>query len=182
MRPRLHPPRLRLDYQPPPWHSYRAGMALLLVAIAVSVALLGGYIAINAEIESQEIQWQGLERGVKRSHNETRNGAVAEQLQPELKRANEIVNRLALPWDELFKAVEASASDQVALLSIEPDTAKRTLAITAEAKDFAGMLDYVKRLGAEPVLADAHIVSHQIQQQDPQKPVRFTVHASWGGN
>ena len=102
-----------------------------------------------------------------------------QQLKPEIKRANEVTQQLELPWDSLFLAVEASYQEKVALLGIQPDAQKHTVNIAAEAKDLISMLEYVKRLGQEPNLSDVHIINHQVQDQDPQKPVRFTVLAIW---
>jgi Tfp pilus assembly protein PilN len=75
--------------------------------------------------------------------------------------------------------VEASVGDQVTLLGVEPDTEKRELRLIAEAKDLDAMLAYARRLQESALFSDAYVVSHQIQQQDPQKPVRFVVNAQW---
>jgi hypothetical protein len=40
------------------------------------------------------------------------------------------------------------------------------------------MFDFVRRLGEQPLLADVHLVSHQVQREDPQHPVQFSLQAS----
>ena len=49
--------------------------------------------------------------------------------------ARDTVARLSLPWDKLFAALEAAASDQVALLSIDPDPKSGTVTISGDSKD-----------------------------------------------
>jgi Tfp pilus assembly protein PilN len=67
----------------------------------------------------------------------------------------------------------------VALLSIESDTGKRQVKISGEAKDIESVLNYLRVLGAQPKLANVYLQSHQLQQQDPQHPVRFALGAAW---
>jgi Fimbrial assembly protein (PilN) len=67
----------------------------------------------------------------------------------------------------------------VALLSIESDTDKGRMKISGEAKDLQAMLDYLRFLGTQPTLAEVYLQSHQVQQQDPQRPVRFVLSADW---
>jgi hypothetical protein len=40
------------------------------------------------------------------------------------------------------------------------------------------MFDFVRRLAASPGLADVHLVSHQVQREDPQQPLQFSIQAS----
>jgi Tfp pilus assembly protein PilN len=79
----------------------------------------------------------------------------------------------------LFKAVESSASDRVALLSIQPDEKRGTVSIGGEARNVEAMLDYVRRLQRSGTLSNIYLVNHQVEQRDPQTPVRFSVVATW---
>ena len=40
------------------------------------------------------------------------------------------------------------------------------------------MFSFVRRLGEAPLLADVHLVSHQVQREDPQHPVQFSIQAT----
>jgi len=91
----------------------------------------------------------------------------------EIKHANEVLQQLTLPWGKLFQAMESSSGKQVALLAMEPDAEKQVVKISGEAKDIAAVLDYIRRLAAQQVFSSVYLQSHQIQQQDPEKPVRF---------
>lgn len=98
------------------------------------------------------------------------------------KRAEQVMQRLALPWDELFRAVEAAGTERVALLALQPDSRRRELNITGEAADFASMLAYVERLGKSSPLHGVHLLRHETRQDDPQHPILFTVAARWVGS
>ena len=58
----------------------------------------------------------------------------------------ETVQRLSLPWDELFSALESAASDKVALAGIEPDPRNGTVTISGDSKDYLAALSYVLNL------------------------------------
>lgn len=170
---------LHLDFHPRATAFNRFGFALCAIALALIVYLFLNFVSLNAEQENLEAKWAGL-KGKKRSQaSRALKSEDIARLKTEFRRANEVVDRLAAPWDALFKAVESAGSEDVALLGMQPDPEKRLVRIDAEAKDFSAMLEYVRRLDRQQALDSVHIVSHQINQQDPQKPVRFVAIASW---
>jgi len=89
-----------------------------------------------------------------------------------------VVRQLALPWGTLVLAIEQAATRDVALLQLQPDADSRLVKLTAEARNREAMFDYVRRLGAAPGLGEVHVVSHQVQRDDPRRPVQFSVQAS----
>lgn len=105
--------------------------------------------------------------------------ALDPALARELRVAERAVEHLALPWDELFRQVEAASYERVALLAIEPDAHKRELSITGEALDYLAVLTYVARLGEHGMLSDVHLVRHEMREDVPQRPLQFTVAARW---
>lgn len=102
-----------------------------------------------------------------------------ERHRAELKIAQGVIDRLDTPWGVLFSAIDSAFDDQVTLLNVEPESERREVQLTAEAKDLAAMQAYVRQIQNSPTFADAYLVSHQINQQDPLRPVRFIVHARW---
>jgi hypothetical protein len=170
---------LRLDYQqsrPFPW-----GGAILLV-LALGVLIMSG--AWYRELESQAAGWEAkatrLEGPARRQAPDVRSNArAAENLALEVQHANEVLRQLSLPWEGLFQAVEMSGAKDVALLALEPDTANRSVKISGEAKNMAALLDYIKRLKQRDVFGTVYLQSHQVQQQEPDKPVRFALLAAW---
>jgi hypothetical protein len=94
----------------------------------------------------------------------------------EVAAARETVQRLSLPWAKLFAAIEGAASDQVALLAIEPDARSGTVKITGDGKDYLAALTYVLNLSRAEGLSSVELVRHEMKQG----AVGFTVSAAWG--
>jgi len=80
------------------------------------------------------------------------------------------VQRLSLPWDELFIALESAASDRVALAAIEPDTKKGTVTISGDGKDYLAALSYVLNLSKTEGLEHVQLVRHEQKANDPNGP------------
>jgi hypothetical protein len=89
------------------------------------------------------------------------------------------MQRLQLPWHELFGSIEAARNANVALLSIESEHDRRRVKIYAEAKDLDAMVAYLGLLRRRPALTEVYLESHELQLKDPQRPVRFVLNASW---
>lgn len=94
---------------------------------------------------------------------------------------NDAVMQLNLPWRDLVEAVRAATPGNVALLALEPDAKRRTLRITAEAKNSDDMLAYVAKMEEQGWFASSALVRHEIAEQEPNRPLRFQVSAQWGG-
>lgn len=96
--------------------------------------------------------------------------------------ARQTVRKLTMPWDELFDALEASASERIALLTIEPDAEAHTVSLSGEAKDYLSALTYVANLGEQKTLGKVHLVRHEVRQSGAIRPVTFVVSATWGND
>lgn len=173
---------LWLDYrQDKPLHW--AGPVLLMLVLAALAATVVHYLALHDET----VLWEdrlaraerdlGRERGIRAVHRP--GGRDGESL--EVKRANEVLRRLSLPWDSLFLTMESAAGEDVALLALEPDAEKQMVKVSGEARDFTAVLNYVTRLEAQEAFGQVYLQSHQVQLQDPQLPVRFALQAVWKG-
>ncbi|MDH5538356.1 MAG: PilN domain-containing protein [Rhizobacter sp.] len=99
----------------------------------------------------------------------------------DFRQAEQVIGRLALPWDALFRAVEDAADERVALMTIEPDAQKGEVRLGGEAADYDAVIGYIERLGAPGLLVGAHLLRHELREDQPGQPVRFTVVARWGG-
>ena len=99
----------------------------------------------------------------------------------EVAAARETVERIGLPWASLFGALEAAATEQVALLGVEPDPKKGTVLISGEGKNYLAALTYVLNLSHEEALRDVQLVRHEAKTDDPQGPVSFAISAAWSG-
>ena len=97
-----------------------------------------------------------------------------------IKQIDDVVTQLNIPWSTFFESLEESASDEVAFLSIEPNAIKRLVRIQAETKDIEQMLDYIRRFKKTPNFNNVVLLKYDINELDPNKPVRFMFEAQWG--
>jgi hypothetical protein len=172
---------LFLDYQARFRQTDRLDRRLLIGALLVSALLGGGYAVLSWQIEAldaskSEYQQQTSPRGA--LHNKL-NALSGEQLRSEIQQANDVLTRLALPWEALFRDLDAAQQERVALLSIVPDPQQRTVKISGEAKNFAALIEYVRKLQANRSLTGVYLQSHRIEEQMAEKPVHFAVIAGW---
>jgi len=94
--------------------------------------------------------------------------------------AGTVARDLTAPWSELLRSIESIPAKDVALQIVEPVVAHQSLRITADARHFDAMLDYIEQLRSRS-LSNVVLTSHQIQLQQPGNPIRFQVQAKWGG-
>jgi Tfp pilus assembly protein PilN len=97
----------------------------------------------------------------------------------EIAAAKDTVQRLSMPWEKLFAALEQAASEQVALLAIQPDPKAGTVLISGDSKDYLAALTYVLNLSRSDALSRVQLARHEIRQ-DQGKSVGFSVQATWG--
>jgi hypothetical protein len=89
---------------------------------------------------------------------------------------------LGTPWTLLLAELEQASKDsqgQVALLGVEPDHAKHSVRVTAEARTLELALNYVQRLQSSRSLEYPMLDRHEIRADDPQRPVRFELTGQW---
>lgn len=170
---------LNLDYQKNasfPW----LGASLLGVTVIVSVAIVA--YAGNLRNQADGLQAR-LDRDSVREAARTKSVAARDigkvDLAQEIKSANEVLHQLSVPWDELFKAVESSSGSRVALLALEPDFDRKQVKISGEANSYKTIMKYITVLEKQEVFGAVYLQNHDIRQDDPDRPVRFTLLASW---
>lgn len=149
-----------------PW----AGRVLLAVALALSLDVAVSYKDLRASLQLNQ---------AKIAKAQPRPAPERKIAPEEVATVRETVNRLGMPWDKLFGALEGAASDQVALLGIEPDPNAGTVMISGDSKDYLAALSYVLNLSQAEALTRVQLVRHEVNAKDPQGPVSFTVSAAW---
>lgn len=92
---------------------------------------------------------------------------------------NAAIAQLNLPWRDVFDAVEASTPATIALLALEPDAKKHLIRGIAEAKTSEGMIAYIEQLKKQAFFGTVALTRHEINEQDPNQPIRFQFEAHW---
>ena len=162
---------LKLDFRRGRPGAAWAGPLLLALAIAFVVDVGLSYSKLKSSIRDKEARVARAAPGSRQ--------AAAKVTPEEIALARETVQRLSLPWDGLFSALESAASDQVALLAIEPDPRAGTVKITGDSKDYLAALTYVLNLSQSDALSNVQLVRHEVKRNDPQHPVAFSISAAW---
>jgi len=170
---------LRLDYQrnlPTPW----AGIALLGLVMLGFILSGTYYLTLSDQVsemesKSERIRSKGVQHGIAERADE--HGSV--ELAQEVNQANDVLRRLSVPWEALFQAVESSAGGKVTLLALEPDIEKHQMKISGETKNYTVLMSYLTQLQGHPVFSSVYLQNHHVQQQDPDKPLRFSLLATW---
>lgn len=171
---------LQLDFQRPSGDRRAWGTVLLVIG-----ALLGGWAWLEYDAARDELtRWEDKLSDTRRLARRSLPSFAVEDapsatVAQELKDANLILDRLALPWDGLFADIEASVVPDVALLGIQPDARGHLVTLEGEARDLKALLTFLARLEAAPGLVDAHLTRHEIRQNDPNRPLAFTLQARW---
>jgi len=92
---------------------------------------------------------------------------------------NAAVLQLNLPWRALHDAIGEATPPSIALLALEPDARKRSIKLTAEARTSDAMIGYVELLKRQELFAGVSLTRHEINEQDPNRPIRFQIEAEW---
>jgi hypothetical protein len=164
--------RLEIDFVRAGQRSRWAGPVLLAVSVAAAAHAAVSYADLSSSVREAEAKLARLSPG---EGTRGKRKTSAE----ELAAARDAVERLTLPWNALFGALEGASSDQVALLAIEPDPRKGTVTISGDSKDYLAALTYVLELRRAEALSSVELVRHELKSKDPQRPVSFSISATW---
>src|SRR5262245_32101188 len=156
------------------------GAGFLLAGALAAALSVSWYVSVLGEIDRLETSAAEMKRMTRRSPGRMpESPRDAREMQQEVRIANQVVQQMTLPWDRLFRELEASASKEISLLAVQPDVAGRQVRISGEAKTFKAMLDYSRRLENSEMLGEVILLGHEVRSQDPQRPVSFSLSAGW---
>jgi Tfp pilus assembly protein PilN len=177
--------KVNIDFAPPGlarsvFRTPRQTWAMVLAMVTIAGALG----AANAGLRKRQSEVELL-----RAQSQARTQAQAKALAPSVVRppvpeaqaaaVNAAVLQLNLPWRALHDAVQAGTPASIALLAMEPDARKSSVRITAEAKSSDDMIAYVEQLQKEEWFKTVTLARHEINEQDPNRPIRFQLDALW---
>jgi Tfp pilus assembly protein PilN len=165
--------RVELDYIAPARRPAWPGLLVLALSLAVAGTLLARYR--DAQLDVVRLQ---TESGLIAPERRPARAIPTERLDEQARAAEAVVRQLTVPWGALISGIEQAATRDVAILQLQPDAEQRSLRLTAEARNRDAMFAYLRRLAAAKGLGEVHLVSHQVQREDPQRPVQFSVQAA----
>ena len=174
----MKPARLELDHLRKAPRPFKISWLLLVVALAFAADVGYSYFKTRLEVEAKTAKLARLS-----SAHPAREAAASTPAGPlskeEFGAARDTILRLSMPWDNVFRALEAARSDDVALLSIEPDAGSGSLSITGEARSYPAALTYVAWLSHEKTLKNVRLARHEVDRNDARQRVSFTISADW---
>lgn len=169
--------QLELDYQKPVDRPRRvAGWLLLLTGAALLVEMGVSYDRLQHDREAMNREIRTSKLNLDMSHKEP---VVRQFDDKDFEAARQIIDRLSAPWDAFFAGLESVSTENVAILSIEPDMQTGLLHIEGEAKDYAAALTLVAQLRTIKPFSEVFLLRHEIKRDDPQHPVGFTLSLRW---
>jgi Tfp pilus assembly protein PilN len=171
---------LHIDFAPGARRISRGGVLLLLA----SVLLLGAGLFQAAQLVAARTHAQAALSSIEAQRADGAARTTPGKPDPRqvalVRATRQVASDLMTPWARLLSSLGSTTGKDVALLSVEPSVAKRSVRLTAEARDANDMLAYVAALQRDSRLSSVVLVSHQLQVQAPGTPVRFQIQAQWG--
>jgi hypothetical protein len=154
------------------------GVLVLGVGVIAAGAVLLEYRALGAHRAGLEMRLEALAqaKAPRPSPSET---ALDARVAVSVEQA---ASELATPWTLLLSELEQASKDsegEVALLGVEPDHAKHSVRISAEARNLSLALSYIARLQSSRSLAYPMLDRHEVRADDAQHPVRFELTGAW---
>ena len=154
------------------------GMSILLASLLLVALTRQVYQNQQLKLADVSLQLkQFSQQNLPKSQSIKMNAALVTP--DETKQLTEAVTMLATPWDNLLVAIEQADMQEIALLSLEPNSKKQIVVLTGEAKNLPVVLQYIKQLQQTSTLAQVYLQKHSIDETDASKPVRFSLLAKW---
>ena len=170
----MKPRRLDLDHFAPPRRPRWLGFLLLAAAAIVAGEVTQQYREAQLALERQQAV-----QGMLNVQRPATKSIPKARLDEQVRNAEAVVRQLTLPWGRLIEILETTGTKDIAILQLQPDAQQRVLRITAEARNQEAMVDYLRRLSEVPGFAYVHLLNHQVQQENPQRPIQFAAQASF---
>jgi hypothetical protein len=154
------------------------GAGVLLIATLIHLLAL----AVQWTATRQELAATNAELRAQRRTLPAVNDGLSSLSAPQRRAWNEVTTQLNTPWGGLLDALERATPDDVALVSIEPDAARQTVRLQAEAKTLDTLLAYAQQLAGTPTFMEAVPLKHETHEQDPNRPIRLTMNLRLRGS
>jgi hypothetical protein len=172
--------RIEFDFSERPRRAPALGLVLLLTGSVVAVVATSMVSEALAAGAAYRASLQALQaRSSRPAPKAAAKGPVDGRALARGAAGRQVAQALQSPWADLLDVIDVKPEADVALLSVEPSAAKRTVNIMAEARDEAAMLEHLSLLQKDPRLSGVRLTSHQRQTQTPGSPWRYQIQGSW---
>jgi hypothetical protein len=147
----------------------QAAMLALCAAAVLALGFVGlRWIQLGDQVQQRLQAWESSRRPMP----VLRSSTAAPALKPaERTRINDIVRRLNTPWPAVFGVLEQAASDDVALLSIEPDVERGAIRVLAEGRSLDALLAHAQRMQQSPAVAHVRLLRIEKDSAGPDSAV-----------
>jgi len=88
---------------------------------------------------------------------------------------SQVSAQLAYSWQPAFEALAAARSSKIALVSLDAVQSTSRLKLVAEARHLADAIAFIDALQQQPGIRRVELLQHELQADDAQKPLRFTI-------
>ncbi len=167
-------PRAPLRGHPLAWLGIVAGLTLCACAFFAAQTLRQDVDTQEAALRQAKLKLR--ERG-ERQPAVAKSVVTAQQAEA----VNGAIAQLNLPWRDLFDSIESATPQNIALLELQPDAKRNLVKGMAEAKTSDDMIGYIEQLKRQEFFTAVVLTRHEINEQDPNKPLRFHFEARWAG-
>ena len=177
--------KVRIDFAPPSvrrtlHRTPRNAWALVPAALALVLSVVSGGMKVRNELDAIEgLRTQAQVQTAQAQARAPQAAPARAVPEAQANAVNAAVLQLNLPWRGLHDAIQAATPADIALLALEPDAKKNSVRITAEAKSSDDMIAYVARLQDVDWFNAVLLTRHEINEQDPNRPIRFQIDAQW---
>jgi Tfp pilus assembly protein PilN len=173
---------LNLDYRDDNSVRNWLGYLFLALAAALALAIALHFSHLREQANALQSQIDAIDSRVQAKSSTNNSELPPQKLAEVFKFSNRTIHQLNLPWNILFSQLEKAKDDGVALLSVEPNANSTTIKVAGEAKNYEAMLRYVRTLSEQGVFQGVYLTDHKMDEQNPDKPIRFSLEASWLAN
>lgn len=154
-------------------------LLLILVALVLTVGFIVRYGQLWKKQQQLEVSVQVVQTAILAVDAQQPKTPQVKLTQDKVTAINQAIAQLNVPWSDVLDALEHATNDKVALLQVTPDTRKAGLKLTAETKASADMVAYIEMLKQQDLFTSIVLEKHEINEQDPNKPLRFQLQVQW---
>lgn len=163
--------RLDFDFHASPRRPGMAAIGLLLLGVAAIVWAGWSWQQARATVAGQALRIAAFTQARPAAPDRS----VTRTAQAALGTRTGIIAQLRYSWQPAFGALAGALDGKVALVSLEASRAKGELKLLAEARRLADAVAFIDRLQRQPAVKRAVLLQHELQADDPQRPIRFNV-------